>query len=148
MRLHLFDNFRAIAILLVVAGHSINSRNIASLGEMFFANTILGGTTLFVFISGFFFYHIYYYKFQYKNFMLKKIKYVFMPYFMLSAIGFVFSVFYVHKLPLSPFFFELFLKYLLTGGNRSIYQNDRKSRLCAKNWRGCTAALAAKLHNK
>ena len=116
MRLHLFDNFRAIAILLVVAGHSfdhsINSRN---LGEMFFRNTILGGTTLFVFISGLFFYHIYYYKFQYKYFMLKKIKYVFLPYLMLSAIGFVFSVFYVHNLPLSLFSFALFLKYLLTG---------------------------------
>lgn len=115
MRLHLFDNFRAIAILLVVAGHSINARNIASLGEMFFANIILGGTTLFVFISGFFFYHIYYYKFQYISFILKKIKYVFLPYLILSAIGFVFLVFYVHKLPLSPFYFKLFLKYVLTG---------------------------------
>jgi peptidoglycan/LPS O-acetylase OafA/YrhL len=59
MFLNSFNYFRAIAILLIVAGHSyeIAGINIYNLNffEKLAVNLISGGTTLFVFISGFLF---------------------------------------------------------------------------------------------
>jgi peptidoglycan/LPS O-acetylase OafA/YrhL len=55
MRLNYFDYFRAIAIIIIVAGHSFSLWVIDTLPEKVLANIITGGTSLFVFISGFFF---------------------------------------------------------------------------------------------
>jgi len=49
-------------------------------------NLILGGTTFFVFISGFLFHHVFYQKFDYKQFIIKKTKYVLFPFIFLSTI--------------------------------------------------------------
>jgi len=89
MRLNYFDYFRGVAILLIVAGHCFSPWYINTLPEMVIANLITGGTALFVFISGFFFHHVYYPKFQYRNFLIKKAKIVFMPYLILSSIAFI-----------------------------------------------------------
>lgn len=80
--------FRAIAILFIVLGHSyflagINFRSL-SLSEEILINLITGGTTLFVFISGFLFHHIFLPKYQYKNFIVGKVKNVLIPYLILS----------------------------------------------------------------
>jgi len=63
--------FRGIAIVLIVAGHcySISGWHIGTTGDRFLANLISGSTTLFVFISGFLFHHVFYPKFQYGKFM-------------------------------------------------------------------------------
>jgi len=87
MRLVSFDYFRGIAILFIVTGHSYGPWAIDSFGEKVLANLISGGTTLFVFISGFFFHHIFYEKFELKGFLAKKAKNVFIPYLILSVIG-------------------------------------------------------------
>ncbi|MBU0944840.1 MAG: acyltransferase [Proteobacteria bacterium] len=96
-----FDYFRGIAILFIVAGHSYGPWVIDSFGERVLANLISGGTTLFVFISGFFFHYIYYEKFNSKEFLKKKTKHVFIPYFVLSLTGIGYYVFSLNPLPLA-----------------------------------------------
>jgi hypothetical protein len=49
-------------------------------------NIITGGTALFVFISGFMFHRVSYENFRYRNFMLNKLKNIFLPYFVLSSL--------------------------------------------------------------
>lgn len=87
MRLVTFDYFRGIAILFIVIGHSYGPWQINSFGERVFANLIAGGSVLFVFISGFFFHYVFYEKFNFKVFLEKKAKNVFLPYLILSAMG-------------------------------------------------------------
>ncbi len=89
MRLNYFDYFRAIAILLIVASHSYDAWHIDTIPEKIIANLISGGTGLFVFISGFFFHHIFLPKFRYREFLIKKTKNVLLPYIILSSIGFL-----------------------------------------------------------
>ncbi|AGS39765.1 acyltransferase family protein [Cycloclasticus zancles] len=74
MRLNYFDYFRAIAIIIIVAGHSFSLWVIDTLPEKVLANIITGGTSLFVFISGFFFHHIFYKNFKYQIFILKRFR--------------------------------------------------------------------------
>lgn len=64
---------------------------------MAIANLITGGTALFVFISGFFFHHVYYPKFQFGNFLIKKSKNVFLPYVILSSLAFIVFVVILDK---------------------------------------------------
>ncbi|SFJ89795.1 acyltransferase family protein [Methylophaga sulfidovorans] len=90
MRLIVFDYFRAIAILSIVAGHCISYKSITSFDERVIANLIQGGSPLFVFISGFFFHHIFYRQFQYSQFMLKKVKNVLLPYVFLSLLALIY----------------------------------------------------------
>ncbi|CAN4273224.1 Acyltransferase 3 [Methylophilaceae bacterium] len=88
MFLNSFNYFRAIAILLIVAVHSyeIAGINIYNLNffEKLAVNLISGGTTLFVFISGFLFHHIFLSKFSYLKFIKSKFQNVFVPYFFLT----------------------------------------------------------------
>jgi fucose 4-O-acetylase-like acetyltransferase len=123
MRLNYFDYFRGVAIILIVAGHSYYPWTIDTLPEMVIANLITGGTALFVFISGFFFHHVYYPKFQFRNFLIKKVKFVFLPYLILSSIAFILIVIMLkHPSPLIIGDTDciancmlLYMKYLWTG---------------------------------
>ena len=90
MRLIAFDYFRAIAILSIVAGHCISYKSITSFDERVIANLIQGGSPLFVFISGFFFHHIFYRQFAYSQFMLKKVRNVLLPYLFLSSLALIY----------------------------------------------------------
>ena len=123
MRLNYFDYFRAVAILFIVAGHSFSIWAIDTIPEMVLANVITGGTALFVFISGFFFHHIFYKNFNYKKFMLKKTLNVFFPYLILSTAAFVLIITILNK-PHTQLInesgglteqFLLYFKYLWTG---------------------------------
>jgi peptidoglycan/LPS O-acetylase OafA/YrhL len=105
MYLKSFDYFRGLAILFIVAGHSCVYWAMESLYEKVFANLITGGTTFFVFISGFFFHHVFYPKFQYQLFMAKKVKYVLLPYTLLSLAGFAYFVFYLDRPPICRSFY-------------------------------------------
>ncbi|MGB7247291.1 MAG: acyltransferase [Phormidesmis sp.] len=82
------NHFRAIAIVIIVAGHCfrIVGINFDTLPKLIFGNLIAGGTILFVFISGFLFHHIFYKRYQFKKFMLGKLKKVLLPYTLLSII--------------------------------------------------------------
>jgi probable poly-beta-1,6-N-acetyl-D-glucosamine export protein len=95
MRIKSFDYFRAIAIIFIVAGHSVVDVMIGTteaLNNLFYYNFIVNllaaGTALFVFISGFFFHHLFYINFNFKRFMYKKIQNVYMPFLMITTILF------------------------------------------------------------
>ena len=87
MFLNSFNHFRAITILIIVAGHSysIAGLNINSFSEKVIENLITGGTSLFVFISGFLFHHVFCQRFQYKAFIKIKVKNVLIPYLILGS---------------------------------------------------------------
>lgn len=88
MRLQSIHYFRGIAILIIVAGHCYNLLvpKPDCFSERLLANWLNGGTALFVFISGFLFHHIYAKNFNYRSFMVKKLKVVYLPYLILSVI--------------------------------------------------------------
>lgn len=94
-RLIYFDYFRAIAILLIILGHCYNAWHVEHLWESTLVNLISGNTALFVFISGFFFHHIYFPKFDYWSFLKNKTLVVFVPYLILSIL-FMTWYFFIH----------------------------------------------------
>lgn len=127
MYLKSLEYFRAIAIVLIVTGHcyGISGWEISSFTDKVLANIITGGTTLFVFISGFLFHHVFYPTFNYLIFIKKKVKNVLLPYLFLS----IFAI--AHALIIHGPFPEVYfgpqqtvmdqavkpvLLYLLTGG--------------------------------
>lgn len=99
MRLIAFDYFRGIAILFIVARHTTSGWTINSFPEAVLINLISGGTFMFVFISGFFFHHIYYEKFCFRRYITKKAKYIFLPYLILSLAWFFYFIFSSKSLP-------------------------------------------------
>jgi surface polysaccharide O-acyltransferase-like enzyme len=94
MRINAINHFRAVSIVFIVAGHSFYTvgMEIDSLLDITIKNLVDGGTSLFVFISGFLFHHIYSKGFQYKHFMVKKFSYVLLPYLILGFIPVFFKV--------------------------------------------------------
>jgi surface polysaccharide O-acyltransferase-like enzyme len=80
--------FRGISIILIVFGHCLGLADFSYnsiLGNTIY-NLTIGGTSFFVFISGFLFHHIFYPKFQFKRFLINKTKYVLLPYLILSTL--------------------------------------------------------------
>ncbi len=126
MRLVSFDYFRGIAILFIVAGHSFGAWSVDTFSEKVFANIIYSGTALFVFISGFFFHHIFYKDFKMTIFMSKKVKNVLVPYLILSTLGFCYFAISSKSFPFVdrlmstdvsswPDYLQLYFSYLWTG---------------------------------
>ena len=81
--------FRGIAILIIVLGHSYwvagFDGNASDLNKTFMA-IATGGTSLFVFVSGFMFHHVFYQrKFNYKKFLKNKWKNVGLPFLIMSS---------------------------------------------------------------
>lgn len=87
-RLAEFDYLRALAIALIVLGHSVflSEKGFPLLLE----NILRGGTGVFVFISGFFFHRVFFTRFNYRDFMGKKLKQIFVPFIAMSVLGLVF----------------------------------------------------------
>ena len=87
--------FRGLAIILIVLGHSndLARYDMSSNLEALFLAFIKNSTVYFIFISGFLYYHIFYHKFNYKKFMIKKSQYVLLPYLLISIIPVVLTVF-------------------------------------------------------
>ena len=94
--LNSINYFRGIAIILIVLGHcyGLSGWNISNNVEKIFYSLTLNGSVYFVFISGFLYYHIFYQRFNYKKFMLKKIQFVLVPYLVCSAIPILDAVFF------------------------------------------------------
>ena len=92
--LNSLDYFRGIAIIIIVAGHSFAAIGWEPSGfvEDILFNLVLGGTSLFVFISGFLFHHVFYEKFKYKKFLVNKVKYVLVPYLVMSSLPIVLAL--------------------------------------------------------
>jgi peptidoglycan/LPS O-acetylase OafA/YrhL len=134
MFINSFNYFRGIAIVFIVAAHcyEISGWWINTFPEKVFCALITGGTALFVFISGFLFHHVFYKKFNYKNFIAKKFKNVYSPYLILSSVPLVLYVFVWRSGPFGEYFFNLhgnfyleyirpFFLYLWTGGTLTAY---------------------------
>jgi surface polysaccharide O-acyltransferase-like enzyme len=97
MFLNSFNHFRAIAIIFIVAGHSFINIQFNNEFDNFIRNIISGSTTLFVFISGFLFHHIFYKKYEYKKFIIGKIKNVYIPYIIMGLIPLYYTIYLSSK---------------------------------------------------
>lgn len=76
--------FRSIAILIIVAGHTIPALNWHDNHKFLLANIILSnGTVFFVFIAGYLFQYLLR-NYEYKSYLLKKLKFVILPYCLTS----------------------------------------------------------------
>jgi surface polysaccharide O-acyltransferase-like enzyme len=93
--------FRAISILIIVMGHSFwfAGYEPVNLLDKALANMIRGGTAFFVFISGYLFHHIFYPRFSYFKFILKKVQYILVPYVVVSIPWLIVLLFLHKKLP-------------------------------------------------
>ena len=93
-RLVAIDSFRGLAILLIVAGHLIEvaGLHVDTFQEKVLVNLVKGGTSFFVFISGFLFHYLLPQKFQYWRFLRQKAEYVLLPYLVMSAFFMTYDV--------------------------------------------------------
>lgn len=99
-RLHHFDHFRGLAIVLIIIGHCFELQDhIGGLHAAMF-NVVAGGTALFVFISGFFFDAVFARNFDYAAFMRKKALLPFLPYLVMTALYLPLHVALKGELPL------------------------------------------------
>jgi probable poly-beta-1,6-N-acetyl-D-glucosamine export protein len=90
VQLYSLTIFRAAAIVLVVLSHAeaLGAVSIDTPAEIVFSNVVSGATTLFVFISGFLFHHVFLKKFESKSFLRKKLLNLGVPYLILSCAAF------------------------------------------------------------
>ncbi len=132
MFLNSINHFRAIAIVLIVAGHAFYpvDASFNTLPEQVFGNLIAGGTALFVFISGFLFHHIFYKRYKFNKFITGKLKKVLLPYTILSIVPILMLVlrkdsYYDVYDPQGVGFVNTYLipafKYYITGGFLTAY---------------------------
>lgn len=92
MYLNYINYFRGFAILMVVLGHFLYFPE-STVTEKLVKAVIKGGTSPFVFISGFLFHHIFYRRgFDYKKFMKNKFKNVLLPYTIVVIPGLIYVV--------------------------------------------------------
>lgn len=82
-----FDYLRGLAIVLIVLGHSVTNTNAGF--PVWLENILRGGTGVFVFISGFFFHHVFAERFNYRRFMTKKVKNVLIPFLSVSVFAII-----------------------------------------------------------
>lgn len=125
-----FNHFRAIAITFIVAGHCLFVAGIPdgepnTFIEAIFINIIAGGTSLFVFISGFLFHLVFYKKYTFSKFLTGKLKNILIPYLLLGILPVLFFVvkvdghYFGYFLPQGAGWFEQYgvpaFKYYATG---------------------------------
>lgn len=94
--LNYINIFRGLAILLIVAGHTMQFGTTGSLTEKITVEVFTGGTALFIFISGFLFQHLSA-KYEFKNYISKKWTNVILPYFWTAIPGILFCFFFPIK---------------------------------------------------
>lgn len=94
--LNYINVFRGLAILLIVAGHTMQFGEVGSLVQKISVEVFAGGTALFIFISGFLFQHLSS-KYEFKNYLNKKWTNVVQPYLWTAIPGILLCLF----LPLS-----------------------------------------------
>jgi hypothetical protein len=89
------NHFRALAIVLIVMGHSTWSVGFTAdnIVLKIIFNLFLGGTSFFVFISGFLFYVVFSKRYDYKKFLTGKLKNLLIPYLVMSVIPITYFIF-------------------------------------------------------
>ncbi|WP_160644917.1 acyltransferase family protein [Chengkuizengella marina] len=84
MYLNYVNNFRAVAIIFVIASHVIEPFSQSGMiVYSIFSNLFREGTVLFVFIAGLLFHHLSF-KYKYSKYLKSKVKYVLTPYIIIS----------------------------------------------------------------
>lgn len=91
IRLLEFDYLRALAIMLIVLGHSVYNSEKGF--PVLLESLVRGGTAVFVFISGFFLHAVFSKNFELQTFLVKKLKNVYVPFLVVSVVGLAFRVF-------------------------------------------------------
>lgn len=86
--LNYINVFRGLAILLILAGHTMQIGEKGSLLNNIFFEVFAGGTALFIFISGFLFQHLSA-NFEYKKYLSKKWTNVILPYIFTAIPGII-----------------------------------------------------------
>ena len=114
--------FRGFAILVIVGIHCRISLNWGdnALGKQVFTTALDNGTILFVFIAGFLFQYLKE-KFEYRSYLIRKIRFVVLPYLIISALPIILKMLELHHsswippdmIPDNPFLKGLF--YITTG---------------------------------
>ncbi|WP_407332214.1 acyltransferase family protein [Enterovibrio sp. 27052020O] len=90
MFLQSINNYRAVAILMIVSVHVFPYGLENTTGYLSVIKNLLSNSTaLFVFISGFMFHHIFMVKYDYKKFIQSKFERVISPYLLLSTLAIV-----------------------------------------------------------
>lgn len=127
MYLNSIANFRALAIVIIVAGHSFRISNVPldHPVSMFLYNLAAGSTAYFVFISGYMFHHVYYSKYSFKRFIRLKFLTIFLPYFLIST-PFIFSLLnrrlaFLQEPEAVSYYLTGYLKYLISGSFMMAY---------------------------
>lgn len=127
------NNFRAIAIIFIVFGHSFDVSGLALDGywDVFLRNLLSGGTILFVFISGFLFEGIFLREFTFSKFYLSRACKLVWPYLLLSIIPICLYIYVSNPISDGYFlpksegvisqFIVPFLKYEVTGRFMTAY---------------------------
>lgn len=87
--LNYINVFRGLAILLIVAGHTMQFGSMDSIAGRVSFEIFCGGTALFIFISGFLFQHLSE-KYEFKNYLSKKWTNVIQPYLWTAIPGLIF----------------------------------------------------------
>lgn len=89
VQLYSLNLFRGLAIVLVVFSHAdeLGVLHVNTFPEIVIWNLLSGATTMFVFISGFLFDHVFLKKFDFASFMKKKFVNLFIPYLMLTFVA-------------------------------------------------------------
>lgn len=105
MFLNYIHNLRAVAILLIVAGHCLDAfrwsqEPLISLLGFIYKN----GTVLFVFISGFLFQHLSH-RFSYRTYLVTKLKYIILPYLLISIPAVAYFTIFHHRPDLPDSFY-------------------------------------------
>lgn len=86
--LNYINVFRGLAILLILAGHTMQMGEAGSITRAISREIWAGGTVLFVFIAGFLFEYLSH-KFEYKNYLSKKWTNVILPYIITAIPGII-----------------------------------------------------------
>ena len=108
-RLLEFDYLRALAIMLIVLGHSVYNSEKGF--PILLESLVRGGTAVFVFISGFFLHAVFAKNFELQSFLVKKLKNVYIPFLVVSIIGLAFRIFgwgVIEGLPLTKIELNIF----------------------------------------
>ncbi|WP_117232571.1 acyltransferase family protein [Vibrio maerlii] len=88
MYLKSIDNLRGVAMIAIVSCHLFNFGLIDNDWiTLYIKNTLIGTSSLYVFISGFMFYHVFYKSFNYHVFLSKKLISIVIPYFFLASLA-------------------------------------------------------------
>ncbi len=109
------ENFRGIAIIFVMLSHF---QSLQAAGDNGLTLHFLFGdaTAWFVFISGYLFGHIESDQFNAKTYLFKKLKYVILPYFLLSALAIIIGIYYARPELYGLTIFKYIIWSLITGG--------------------------------